>query len=469
MKKLLFLGLILPLLLQAQEKVNYYQVEKAKKPVLYYPEILSQLNETTQPLTGKTLTPRRTDVTYPISSSGNAYTLIMSQSTCLTANENTNTIMFTHRGNPGTIGDNVGDIVISYSFNGGTTFSDMVAVEYAELKNNRYPSGVLYNPSGNTDPLNQYAILTGPSHNGATTAFWDNNYFASIKLDGSDQNVEYVANPIRDGEPYAMFYRLNLSAADDGTFHVLSPYAYYDTKSYAPDSVLRREGWVMNGTFNSATKKVDWQLSRVRHNFLKLNYSSTLDYQYVSDYKLAWSQDGSVGYLYFLSRDSLNDTKAMQPIVYKTTDKGQTWTALPVQNFADVPNLADNIRPTRQGTKRPYFMDENDAVVDFEGKLHIFSMLRAASTDHPDSLDYIWIFPQYLFHVYMTDNGWDAELIDTVWSSEVTVDNTWLAQVRTPWDGTIVCRHLVLPVVSKFSASGPIPILPSAISMNFLI
>lgn len=425
MKKLLLLVLLLPLIGLAQPKIdkNATSVYKAKK--LYRLES-GYLDYKT------TATPRHNHLrdmesgVVEMSSSGNAYTLIMSESTCMTANQSTGTIAYTHRGDPGVVGASTGDIISTYTNDGGWNFSDLVVVSNAAGFNNRYPSGVLYNPTGNTDPDNQYIIVCGPSHDGNPAgATWDHTYYGSMKLDGTNQSVVHTPNPVDgNGENYELFVRIGLSASDDGKFHVLAPYGFYDVDPIMHDTVTRRAAYLRHGTWNTATNSVDWTTQKVTHSFRLDSSSAHLNYQYASDYKIAWSQDGNIGYVYFLARDSANDQKAFQPIVYKTTDKGATWNLTPVQQFGQVQGFIDNCRKTRQGTTRPYFMSENDATVDKDGNLHMFAMIRGSSTDHPDSLNYSWIFPQQLYHMVYNGTSWSADLIDTIWSDVVGTDNT---------------------------------------------
>jgi hypothetical protein len=431
MKKLSLLFAILPLMVFAQNTGDYQNKdEKAKEPVLFYKNFVLQ-NDYTTSTDNSDKTPvrsTRSDRYTIISSSGNAYSFIMSESNSLDYNEDLELLTFTHRGNPGVIGTSVGDIVQSYSTGNGWTWSSNVVLENSTLKNNRYPSGVIFNPSGNTDPMKAYTVYVGPSHDGGTPeSVWDKNYFGSARLDGQNINNEYIDNPLDgQGEVYEMLIRTGLDVTDDEKAHIVTPYGFYDVTSGWVDTITKRSAIVKNGNWNSGTNSFDWTEKQITHSFFMDSARATLWFQSSTDYKMAWAQDGSIGYVYFIARDSVNDPKAPQPIVYKSTDGGENWTLHSAYNFNNLTSLTDDIRPTRQGTKRPSFTSESDAVVDNEGNLHIFASVLSSSTDHPDSLSYIWLFPRLLFHVYTTNTGgWEAELIDTIYADAVDVDNTW--------------------------------------------
>ena len=91
-----------------------------------------------------------------ISSSGNAYTLLFPESRCLSADQYSGEIMFSHRGNPlAGVGKSINNIVQSISADNGSTWKNIV-VTGDTTKPNRYPSGVIYNSSRSSSNANLY-------------------------------------------------------------------------------------------------------------------------------------------------------------------------------------------------------------------------------------------------------------------------------------------------------------------------
>jgi hypothetical protein len=350
----------------------------------------------------------------PISSSANIYTLIVESSTCLSANQDLGLVMFTSRANPTTgLGTSSGNIINSISTTFGQTWKHIIAT--GDSKSNRYPSGVIYNPTGNTNVNNAYSVICGPTTDGTA---WIENYWGSVKLDSTNHNVVY--------EDYSVFSqdfpRYGLTATSDGKIHVLGDqYFFTDNVGITTFDYL-----VMNnGTFNSTSNKFDWNRVKIYNTFAKLGSDSTIE---VSSWNTAWSPDGNFGYVWALGIDSANPNTSYQPIVFKSIDKGATWSKLPFFSFADIPVIYDNIYPVNSDTsglvRRPYFL-ENDGVVDNTGNLHLFALIYGALTTHHDSLSWFRYREHVLFHLYTKPSGgWDADSISNFYTNYVPAANS---------------------------------------------
>ena len=94
--------------------------------------------------------------------SRNAYGLIVTESNCLTANQQLNAVLFTHRISSQYMdllpGSNSGYILNTFSTNYGTTWDSIVQTTDA-VNLCRYPSGAIFNPSGNTNINNAFATI----------------------------------------------------------------------------------------------------------------------------------------------------------------------------------------------------------------------------------------------------------------------------------------------------------------------
>ncbi|OIP01985.1 MAG: hypothetical protein AUJ98_02720 [Bacteroidetes bacterium CG2_30_33_31] len=345
----------------------------------------------------------------PITSSGNVYGFLLENQTCLVASEAIGVLHFTSRGNPPTIGASSGDIISSQSRDGGWNWTQMNVFPNASGANNRYPSGVIYNPSTkNTNPDNAYAVCVGPVSDGSG---WPSSFWGSMRLDSTNASREYKPT-------YGALIRSNLTATANGKFHIIS--SNYSATPYFLDTLL-----LFEGTWNNTNNKVDWVENKLYHDFVIGSDGS--QFAYVWDFKTAWSEDGVTGYYWTIGRDSSNDTRSYQPIVWKTVNSGSTWTKMPVYDFSNLTTITDELR-TMGGltTKRPQFTGVIEGVVDANGNLHLMSRISSAYSNNNDSLDYSFTQTfeglaghNTIFDVYTTSTGWAAHKLGRVWTIDV--------------------------------------------------
>ncbi len=352
-----------------------------------------------------------------ISSSANVYTLLVIQEHCLTADQPSELLMFTHRADPSVgLGISSGDIVTSHSTDAGLTWAQNIVLQNGE--ENRYPSGVIYNPVGAMSIDSLMAVWCGPTWHGPTGGeVWDQVYFGNSTFNGLISNHEYIDNPA--GEE--VLTRMGFSACDDGYVHVMGP----NYEANAGTGYLEyRNTFVMNGVFNVGTLSFDWTKATIPAD---LFVNNATDGDLVGSYNMQWSQDGNVGWLYYTGRDNRNDQFAYQPIAYYSLDKGATFTAVPWFDFGTIPEIFNNFWSLRadSATVVPTFFYWNDGVVDANGQLHIFLNGQGKYSIHPDSLNYSYVYePNYVVDVHTTLTGWDAVLIDTLWTDQVAADQS---------------------------------------------
>ena len=344
-----------------------------------------------------------------ISSSSNVYSYLVEQQSCLTANQSTGLISFTHRGKIGLNScTNSGDIIVNQSRNYGSTWSELMAYpNNSTVGNNRYPSGVIYNPTGNTNPDNSFIVTAGPVHDGTD---WNKAFIASMRMDSTNINRQYLTVS-------GALIRNGMVATSDGKVHLIG--ISYSQTTYTLDSI-----YLITGNFNSTTNSFNWAKSVFTTSFI--SKSNGADFAYMH-FNTAWSENGSIGYYWAVGRDASNDTRTYQPIVWKTTNSGSTWTKMPVFNFASLTTITNELQPMKGVTpaaSRPAFSDRLDGVVDVNGNLHLISHIKACSSNHNDSLGYTYFFasPNFsnpIFDVYTTSNGWAARLLGSAFTNDV--------------------------------------------------
>ena len=417
MKKLLLVGFALCIgLFTYAQKRNYSILEKAV-PSTYDQGLY--LNDAPAFTPG---TENNADVIYKrsgtlvkttISTSSNIYGLVSTDQRVVSARPEANLIAFGNRAG-GASGATGNDLRVSFSTNSGASWNSVLVTGSVAGRLIRYPSSVIYNPEGNTDPNNMFAIFSAPAVAGTD---WSSNYYGSIGLNGLNLDINNMDNtPI----PYINHMNIDLSVTNSGKVHVASQYLLGTTAAYT------FEGWqVLNGVFNPATSKVDWATEVV--SVLPVEGAKV---RTDADH-IAFSPDGSVGYLLGTGIDTdpnYNPFGIEWPIVYKTLDDGQTWEKMPAFDFSQIGTFQDNLYPTKADPSIviPRWYNAwvgstgNGATVDINGNLHIAGIVRGTMSLDPDSLNYFYSEPHLMFDVFTNGDGtWNAQFVDTIRTESV--------------------------------------------------
>lgn len=363
-----------------------------------------------------------------IGTSSNIYSVIIPSANWLDADPFSHTILFTHR-QGGLWGGNSNNLYCKFSNNFGVTW-DSIAFINNGSNLLRYPNGVLYNPSGNTNLDSCYAIVCGSSTNGAN---YISNYFGSVKLDGSFMNMQYI--PVSMDSSIKAYTNL---VSCNGKFHVLASVMSYPTSDLYYYKIY-------NGQFNNSTHSVNWSESNI-HN----------SWKYSGNPNIAFSNNGMHGYFFSIGIDSLDDPyQTFIPITWETFDGGVTWSKNIFHYFDLIPTFRNKIWPIRTTLYlpdnlkifRPNFTNgvtneeyNSPAVVDASGNLHIAVLVEGMYSNNPDSLDYEYAQqPFFLFDVIKTNNGWGAVFIDTIQTYDVGADQSGFGTGTdaTGWDHMI--------------------------------
>ncbi len=339
-----------------------------------------------------------------INSSGNIYGMLVSQENNLAANQDLNLIMMTHRGGP--INGASGQILGSFSINGGTNWDTTNIIYDGNPNPGRYPSGVIYNPTSNTDINNAWAVVAGPALNPSGAGFGF-DFFAWKKFNGATAQ-KYVNTSGDDGQ----LCRLNLQVTNNGTFWMTGD-AHEDDGTYY--TAFHHVLW--KGVM--ASENITWTNTIITPNSL-LNGGKPTGRPYSS---VAFAPDGQIGYFICLGIPAGSTNYSYRPMVKKTTDGGANWVDMPDFDFGTLEQI-NTVLPaiaTSETKVVPFFDIIKDAVVDANGNLHFVSFIQAGSTDNVDSIGYTWVFQNisgYIYDTYTTATGWDAEAIDIVYAKD---------------------------------------------------
>jgi hypothetical protein len=412
MKKSLLLTLALSIALFAG-------AQKAGKPSLYKAQVkpvgMEYIDQNAEATFSGLFNPKSLvsrDITkLEIASSINIFGILNTDQSIIRTDPANNMVLFgTRAGGP--FGATGNDLGFAYSTDRGETFSHFIISGNGKFL--RYPSIELYNPEGNTDPANMYAVFVGPVTNGSN---WVENFYGSVKLDGTS-DLDFNTFPYANSSTYQNILNIKLTATSDGKFHVAS--RRLDGTSTAP---IYAGIEVMNGVWNPTTNKVDWDTDLVNVNF-ELAENNRLD-----AVSMVFTQDGSLGYLVGTGIDpEYNEYGVEWPVVFKTVDGGLTWDKVPGFDYSTIEVFQEYLYGTASDPDLviPRWYNkwiptstsvsiENAYTIDHNGNLHIAGPLVSTSSIHPDSLNYFYNDPYMLFDVFMQGDGsWNAVYVDTI-------------------------------------------------------
>ncbi len=347
-----------------------------------------------------------------------------------------NTIAFIHRNDANSFpGTTSGHLRYDVSKDGGQTWSVDQGPVWSPTGGNgqlnapaRYPQAVIFNPSGNTIADSAYLAFFGSSLNGSNSAgSWGGQVIGSIQLDGTDLYSQEITTQPSAG----LFWQV----ADDMTFVPDSQkvFGINGSDDITSGTVIYKDTVIVStGVFNSTTKQVEFTHNKVRFPFAA--DTAGTGNPLLADIKIAFSPDGSVGYisgLGYLDDPSIAPYGVYSPSFIKTTDGGKTWST---RNGVNV----DNLQISGHGNLT--FLDslssmypswtigalttafEHDLVVDKNGNPHMIMSLcpsanntitSSSTTGTPFS---IYSALNMIVDVYSTDGGttWKGHFIDTV-------------------------------------------------------
>ncbi|NNM15085.1 MAG: hypothetical protein HKO56_00405, partial [Bacteroidia bacterium] len=341
----------------------------------------------------------------PMGNAANTFTSIGAR-TQLFAMPSLNTVGFIHRSTtssqtPAGLGS--GYFLYDVSMDGGATWSvnngpifDPTDTIVAAFANGRYPQGLLYNPVGNTDPMNAYWSWHGPTLTGLNGGSWGSYAYGSAKLDGSTTVQR------QDDQPGAGGY---YQVADDmanglpGEVWVVEP--SINLGLAVPDYIDSL--MVRKGVWNAATSDFDYT-----DIVVPFPVSADADSnKQMAVTSVAFDASGQTGYIVALAHlDYTVEPDSVLTICHiKTTDGGATWSA---PAMVDISSIVDPIlQSDPNGSYTTAF--EAKTAVDINGNLHV------ACAIGPDASGFSigttageW----GVFDIYTTDGGttWEALL-----------------------------------------------------------
>ncbi len=359
------------------------------------------------------------------------YSVLVPEQRCISYLPGLNTIAFTHRGEESVYpGTNNSTIVGSISTDNGANFNDHIVLAESGGARHRYPSGVLFNPAGNNDPSQAFLVAVGPSISAGGDT-WDQNFFASANLDGSNNDLQQL--PYEGAQNGSELIRTNLTITDNGdAFVVDSRYTKDDAGYPISDFDLVTFKGTKNGnawTWNRTTERINFTL----RDGTRLNYAFLQG--------AAFAKDGSIGYKWAVGQTA-EYTTGFEPVLYYTEDGGATWQQVAVE-FMNNEVMAQYLPGINGGLGAvlPWF-EETAGVVDANGHLQMMAKVRAHASGNKDSLYYIYpAYKSMLFNLTFDKNNGVEQVvfIDSIIGKDVNKDECaqYCYAGTTGWDNRL--------------------------------
>jgi hypothetical protein len=418
-----------------------------------------------------------------LSNSMNIYGMVVSNAKPLQYNDELCAVSFVHRKpetyltspvlTPSTAASGV--IIAAFTQDWGEHW-DSTCIWSNNANWGRYPQGGIYSPPTNTSLANSYIVATGPITTANANIAWWGSYLASKKLDVIDgagnDSIASTATGAQKFFPNTSpfdpmvgkfdFPRLDFTVTDDGKIRALALLAT-DVNGGSPFTAYTgfMGAIVLTGTFNPSSLTFDWDADTIIPSVKSSTFTNAN--LIIEEPHMAWNEAGNVGYVWFLGcrTGATGKNSGFQPIIYKTTDGGQSWSTTGLIDFNDAafngPVLSKLDTAIGDLVPIPHFNSGEgvDGIVDMNNRLHIVSTLVSTSTSQKDSLIFVntyslssdnvtgYNFPHrpgrraYLYDFYelpTSTSGWSVTIIDTIATEGPGISQNSAGYIDNPWD-----------------------------------
>lgn len=297
----------------------------------------------------------------------------------------------------------------------------------------RYPQVLIYNPSGNTNPNDAYAVSIFPIVK-AGAGLADTLGLVSKTL--GNTNISKSLFNRYEPAPTGWGGADNMFMLPSGVFKIFDGYAQDLASGDVTDTLV-----VTTGTFNTVNNNFDVAQTAVP---IRLTYESEVPPGQTAGFdhwpaaiKQAYSLDGNIGYVSFISHNDYNfqvfEEGDLNPVFIKSTDGGNTWsqtmnigkkyrqmnaikymlTDQVIVDSLELVSTLDSVEYARTNIIQFTALQmENNMTIDANNNPHIFVKLNYSEGSSYYQTSYL----SGIFDIYSVDGGttWDARLITQV-------------------------------------------------------
>lgn len=380
----------------------------------------------------------------------NVFTILKTMQNQVDYNPDLNAITFVHRqdisltpeGGSGTIRfDYSVDAGVNWNINQGPLSVDLVAADgeltvptvigEEDVFGLRFPNGAIFNPEGNTDLANAFYVTASAAavRDEGFIGHIGVNCFTATNLGDLSTPSEQYLQAVSPDDYSGDYHPFGLVQGGDAMYAAST--LFFEDQNF--DNYSKIAIW--KGVLNDEQTDFDWSATVIEPDFSDFladegqgQYQSLMTRDSRS---IAFSPDGSVGYMVVLGSLNEYEEKLSRPIAYKTTDGGETWVLQPELDIANM-SVANLVEYTEGSNtiKRPVVWSM-DIVVDATGALHVFSeMNRGNPTDGQAFTWYDYdteISNTFYVDFKLNPNGsWSSQYIGEAINTDVGVlDGFW--------------------------------------------
>ncbi len=287
-----------------------------------------------------------------LSSANNMFGIIRNTSNPVAVDKDLNTIVFVHRHNSNVFGGNSGMLRYDISTDAGATWTSNIGPLNPASSNQvaRYPNGLIYNPSGNTNTLNAYVGYLAATTN-TFSGSWSVLNTGGRLLSGTN-NTEVYNQPNTSSN----FIAGSLVKGAPGVFWALDQTS---TGATTTGGVL-----VYKGIWNSNSNSIIWSLNTTLYPPFNPNVSGDV----IGEFYIAFDPTGNIGWIGMMADVTNNFDYAYYPVFYKTINGGNSWTGPITVDLNTISCISNNIGFF------PGANSECNLVVDFYGNPHLLGV-----------------------------------------------------------------------------------------------
>lgn len=320
----------------------------------------------------------------PIGSAGNLLSIINGECNQLDVNDSLNAVTFIHRNDfTGAPGTNVAqyrfdvskDRGASWNVNIGPITNDAL-IDNISI-NGRFPQAVIYNPAGNTNVDSAYLVYAGTWHNSPPSGgsgSWIGHMKGRGLLSGDTSTFSVWYPFANGGDPVNV--ASSFTQGEPGVFwNVNTDY----TGTFATGSSAITEGVLIEkGVWNSTADSVEWTTQILPATFTEIDNAGTLQ-SIATSFNIAFDPTGQYGWIACLGDITPLADSVYQPVFWKSTDFGATWSA-PIQvDLETVPGIMAELNPTLvngdPASLNPSTTFQADLTVDVYGNPHLLTTI----------------------------------------------------------------------------------------------
>lgn len=319
---------------------------------------------------------------------GNLYTALNEGTKPLYADDSISSVSFIHRGlNQANVPNNKGQYLFDVSKDKGASWNLNIGplnplAQYVGTPSARFPQAAIFRPNNSLVFDSAFLAYTGTwldfNSTGGTNEEWSGEYRGVGKLNGNTSTFTESADFVNGG---FVINAQSMRQSKNGTFWNLHLNFRTVPNSTGGTSQIRDSLIIMKGQWNPTTKTVDWTERQLAHGAVLDDAGGTgNESTLISDFDIAFDPTGQLGWIALKGDFTADNQYTFDPIFFKSTDGGATWSAPIKINLTLIQQIAYNLNTdvstlaTSSGS--------SDLAVDAYGNPHyLIAVLNGAEDD----------------------------------------------------------------------------------------